>query len=86
MSQATLPAAPEAETRETSVGFVERRGEAASAPPVRERRQFANSHEGLSEDAAELAKAIDGYKAKHRRRFISYEEMLSVVKSLGYSR
>ena len=30
--------------------------------------------------------AIDGYKLRHRRRFITYEEMLSVVKSLGYAR
>ena len=47
---------------------------------------FANSHEELSPDAAELALAIDGYKLRHRRRFITYEEMLDVVKSLGYTR
>ncbi|HEY4232695.1 MAG TPA: hypothetical protein VGM76_04690 [Lacipirellulaceae bacterium] len=52
----------------------------------RERRQFANSHDELSPEAAELARAIDGYKLQHRRRFITFEEMLSVVKSLGYSR
>lgn len=49
-----------------------------------ERRQFANSHEGLSPDAQELAQAIDGYKLRHRRRFITYEEMLAVFQSLGY--
>ncbi len=52
--------------------------------PSRERRQFANSHEELSPDAAELARAIDGYKLQHRRRFITFEEMLAVIKSLGY--
>jgi hypothetical protein len=52
--------------------------------PARERRQFANSHEDLSPEACELALAIDEYKLVHRRRFITYEEMLSVVKSLGY--
>jgi hypothetical protein len=51
-----------------------------------ERRQFANSYEELSPDAAELARAIDGYKVQHRRRFITFEEMLAVMKSLGYSR
>lgn len=66
--------------------FVDRRGETPSGGPVRERRQFTNSHQGLSDEAAELASAIDSYKAQHRRRFINYEEMLSVVKSLGYSR
>jgi hypothetical protein len=52
----------------------------------RERRQFINSHVELSPDAAELARAIDTYKLSHRRRFINFEEMLSIVKSLGYRR
>ncbi|MCI0357411.1 MAG: hypothetical protein L0211_02875 [Planctomycetaceae bacterium] len=52
----------------------------------RERRQFANTYEDLSPEARELAQAIDGYKLMHRRRFITYEEMLSVVKTLGYRR
>jgi len=65
--------------------FVERRSyDAAGRSPACERRQFTNSHEGLSPDAQELANAIDGYKLHHRRRFITYEEMLAVVKSLGY--
>ena len=54
--------------------------------PLFERRQFANSYDELSPDAAELARAIDGYKVQHRRRFITFEEMLAVIKSLGYSR
>jgi hypothetical protein len=52
----------------------------------RERRQFVNSHDELSPEAAELASAIDTYKLSHRRRFINFEEMLSIVKSLGYRR
>ena len=51
-----------------------------------ERRQFANSFSELSEEAAELGRAIDSYKLMHRRRFINYEEMLSVMKSLGYEK
>jgi hypothetical protein len=67
--------------------FVDRRMTApASDHANRERRQFANSHDELSPEAAELARAIDGYKVQHRRRFITFEEMLSVIKSLGYSR
>ncbi len=54
--------------------------------PQRERRQFTNSHEELSAEARDLAQAIDGYKLLHRRRFITYEEMLGVVKSLGYAK
>ncbi|HWB09024.1 MAG TPA: hypothetical protein VG826_07360 [Pirellulales bacterium] len=65
--------------------FVERRKrEQPTTAPGRERRQFADSYEGLSPGAQELAVAIDSYKLAHRRRFITYEEMLGVVKSLGY--
>ncbi len=65
--------------------FVDRRSDSMpGSAPARERRQFANSHEELSPDAAELAQAIDGYKLRHRRRFITYEEMLGVIQSLGY--
>lgn len=68
--------------------FVDRRNyDAASPPPAgRERRQFTNSYEGLSAQALELAQAIDQYKLRHRRRFITYEEMLSVIESLGYQK
>ena len=67
--------------------FIDRRSQVQpGAEPLFERRQFANSYEELSPDAAELARAIDGYKMQHRRRFITFEEMLAVIKSLGYSR
>lgn len=67
--------------------FVDRRlGESPEGGLGRERRQFANSHDELSPEAAELATAIDGYKLQHRRRFITFEEMLAVIKSLGYER
>ena len=67
--------------------FIDRRSHDVSGRnPTFERRQFTNSHEGLSPEALDLAQAIDGYKLSHRRRFITYEEMLSVIKSLGYQR
>jgi hypothetical protein len=67
--------------------FIDRRSyDLAGRSPAMERRQFTNSHEGLSPEAQELALAIDGYKLRHRRRFITFEEMLSVIKSLGYQR
>lgn len=67
--------------------FVDRRNpDFVEGIPICERRQFTNSHEELSPEAAELARAIDQYKLFHRRRFITYEEMLGVVKSLGYRR
>ena len=65
--------------------FVDRRNPCTSAPAdIHERRQFANSHAGLSLEAQQLANAIDGYKLRHRRRYIDYEEMLAVIKDLGY--
>lgn len=66
--------------------FVDRRKGSDRSGVGRERRQFTNSHDGLSDEAADLARAIDSYKARTRRRFINYEEMLSVIKSLGYNR
>ena len=51
-----------------------------------ERRQFASTHVGLSDEARELALAIDGYKLENRRRYITFEEMLHVIKNLGYQR
>ena len=68
--------------------FVDRRNYTVQpgSAPQRERRQFTNSHDELSPEARDLAQAIDSYKLMHRRRFITYEEMLAVVKSLGYKR
>ncbi len=67
--------------------FVDRRElTGPSTGTGRERRQFTNSHEHLSPEAAELARAIDQYKLQHRRRFINFEEMLSIFKGLGYQR
>ncbi len=67
--------------------FIDRRDpNAQRQSPGVERRQFTNSHDGLSPDAAELGRAIDQYKLMNRRRFITYEEMLAVIKSLGYEK
>jgi hypothetical protein len=63
--------------------FIDRRSSDAGMLS-HERRQFSNSHSELSPEANELAQAIDTYKLVHRRRFITFEEMLSVVKTLGY--
>ena len=66
-------------------GFVDRRaGGNVDEAPGRERRQFRNSYDNLSPSAMELAGAIDEYKLRHRRRFITYEEMLAVIQDLGY--
>lgn len=65
--------------------FVDRRKSAGDGPGA-ERRQFANSHSGLSPDARELAEAIDSYKVRNCRRYITFEEMLNVIQELGYAK
>jgi hypothetical protein len=80
------PALNSALVTESPIPFIDRRSPLPADSPYRERRQFTNSHEELTPDAAELARAIDGYKLMHRRRFIDFEEMLGVIKSLGYSK
>ena len=72
---------------ESVIPFVDRRNSATDALPAgRERRQFANNYDSLSPEARELALATDKYKLDHRRRFITYEEMLGIMKQLGYGK
>lgn len=72
----------------TEKGFVDRRSPAQDRDGngKSERRQFGSSHAGLSEDGRELALAIDQYKVSHHRRYLTCDEMLSVLRSLGYSK
>ncbi len=65
--------------------FVDRRLTGPSRT-ASERRQFGSSHSGLSEPGRELALAIDQYKLEHHRRYITCDEMLIVLQSLGYER
>lgn len=66
-------------------GFVDRRS-GQGGGTERERRQFGSSHEGLSQAGRELALAIDRYKLENHRRYITCDEMLSVLAQLGYTR
>lgn len=75
-----------AEQQEQNLSFVERRQAAGDPPGKLERRQFVNGYQELSPNARELAQSIDEYKLRHRRRFITYEEMYNVILSLGYRR
>ncbi len=70
---------------ESAAEFQDRRVTPAQRrTPGIERRQFSNSYSDLSPEAAELGRAIDAYKLQHHRRFINFEEILTVLKSLGY--
>jgi hypothetical protein len=71
-------------TVQATTNLLDRRSYGTAVPPLVERRQFGNSYDDLSSPARELAQAVDEYKLRHRRRFISYEEMLAVILDLGY--
>ena len=66
-------------------GFVDRRQSPGEENPIGvERRQVSNSHDSMQPEVAEHAEAIDQYKLRHRRRFITFEELYDVIGSLGY--
>ncbi|QEG25035.1 hypothetical protein [Mariniblastus fucicola] len=68
-------------------GFVDRRDPSRQRKSTGlERRQFSDGHNDLSMDAAELGRAVDQYKLENHRRFVTYEELLSVICSLGYEK
>jgi hypothetical protein len=66
--------------------FVDRRSASRQGDYPGERRQFGSSHSGLSEAGRELALAIDRYKVMHHRRYLTCDEMLTVLAELGYQR
>lgn len=80
LSEETLPPLPHPDRRKRSSG------DPASCPPGVERRQFGNSYNNLSSEGRELAEAIDLYKVQYRRRYVTTDELLSVLKGLGYSK
>ncbi len=70
-----------------SNNFVDRRQtpvERSSNPG--ERRQFGSAHLGLSDEGRELALAIDQYKVQNHRRYLTCDEMLTVLADLGYEK
>jgi hypothetical protein len=75
------PAGPSGQTP----SFVDRRKKQQNVG-ANERRQFGSSHHGLSEAGRELAVAIDQYKLQNHRRYITCDEMLHVLRQLGYQK
>jgi hypothetical protein len=67
------------------VEFIDRRQAPSEARPGGpERRQFSNAYSSDRPDVNELAEAVDQYKLRHRRRFITFEELYDVMRGLGY--
>ncbi len=65
--------------------FVDRR-QASGARKDGERRQFVDSRRTFRPEVIELAEAVDQYKLRHRRRFITFEELFDVIAELGYTK
>ncbi|MCG8652402.1 MAG: hypothetical protein MI861_21355 [Pirellulales bacterium] len=83
MPTSTFSVGPESESDQP---FVERRRSSDGAQNAGERRQFGSSHAELSEEGRELAAAIDQYKVSHHRRYLTCDEMLTVIHGLGYAK
>jgi hypothetical protein len=64
--------------------FVDRRQTGGARKDGGERRQFVDSRQTFRPEVIELAEAVDQYKLRHRRRFITFEELYDVIAELGY--
>ena len=69
---------------ETVPQFADRRQSASGRRDGVERRQFVDSRQSFRPEVIELAEAVDQYKLRHRRRFITFEELYDVIAELGY--
>ena len=71
--------------QQDSRSFVDRRaGSDGSRDAGPERRQFTASANVTRPEVAELSEAVDQYKLRHRRRFVTFEELFDVMTELGY--
>lgn len=66
--------------------FVDRRHGAGLRKDGSERRQFVDSRQAFRPEVIEMAEAVDQYKLRHRRRFITFEELYDVIAELGYKK
>ncbi|MFO0013415.1 MAG: hypothetical protein ACK553_11775 [Planctomycetota bacterium] len=69
----------------SAIPFVDRRKRDENVNG-QERRQFGNSYRELSPRGKELAEAVDQFKLLHRRRYVTAEELLTIIEALGYRR
>ncbi len=84
MSIANRQLPPPAET-EVPEGFIERRPASSRYEQAGiERRQFPNADIEISTEGFELARAIDLYKFENKLQRVNVEELLTIIRSLGY--
>jgi hypothetical protein len=74
----------QAPAKSSEAGFTDRRQSGAARKDGGERRQFIDSRRTFRPEVIELAEAVDQYKLRHRRRFITFEELFDVMAELGY--
>ena len=67
-----------------TAAYIDRRQAGSAQRAGTERRQFMDSRNAARPEVAEMAEAIDQYKLRHRRRFITFEELYDVIAELGY--
>jgi hypothetical protein len=72
--------------RDEEHSLADRRQRSRSSQDGMERRQFGSNYSELTPAGAEFGKAIDSYKVAHRRRYVTYDEILLVLETLGYER
>lgn len=70
--------------QQNSRPFIDRRAQGAPREGGPERRQFSASANTSRPEVAELSEAVDQYKLRHHRRFITFEELYNVITELGY--
>ncbi len=75
---------PAQQANPESSNFIDRRQKTTEERPNSERRQFSDQRKSDRPEVDELAMAIDDYKVRNRRRFITFEEIYDVMVSLGY--
>ena len=73
-------------TEPNGPSFVDRRQASGMRKDGGERRQFIDSRRTFRPEVIELAEAVDQYKLRHRRRFITFEELFDVIVELGYQK
>ena len=69
-----------------TAAYIDRRQTGGARRDGAERRQFVDARSTSRPEVVELAEAIDQYKLRHRRRFITFDELYDVIAGLGYSK
>ena len=64
--------------------FQNRRQSDNGSGEAHERRQFRDGNRSDRPEVAELADAVDEYKQRNCRRFITFEALFDVIQGLGY--